>query len=92
MLTKKNIVSQDLTMVTLQRYKRPSRKYAVRENKAKKKKIRMISFVHISNVISSTVKLDLNDFGYSEFINITNKLCRILWSQIVTSLHKSSLL
>jgi hypothetical protein len=79
-------------MVTLQRYKRPSRKYAVRENKAKKKKIRMISFVHISNVISSTVKLDLNDFGYSEFINITNKLCRILWSQIVTSLHKSSLL
>ena len=89
MLTKKNIVSQDLTMVTLQRYKRPSRKYAVRENKAKKK-IRMISFVHISNVISSTVKLDLNDFGYSEFINITNKLCRILWSQIVTLLHNPS--
>jgi hypothetical protein len=38
----------------------------------------------------TTVKFGYNDHGFNEFTAVTNKICRILWSQIVTLLHKPS--
>ena len=35
-----------------------------------------------------TVKLGYNDHGSNEFMSITNKICPIIWSQMVTLLYK----
>ena len=43
-----------------------------------------------TKVIFTTVKLGYNDHGYNEFIAISNKMCCIIWSQMVTSIYNPS--
>ena len=38
-------------------------------------------------MFTCTVKLGYNDHGYNKFMAIMNKICRIIWSQMVTLLY-----
>ena len=44
----------------------------------------------ILNFFPYTVNFGYNDLGYNEFMAISNKICKIIWSQMVTWLHKPS--
>jgi hypothetical protein len=52
--------------------------------------VKVLYFYFTIDVKFNTVKLGYNDHGYNKFTAIANRICRFIWSQIFSLLHKVS--